>query len=89
MTVSRSNNIKKVIPFIFVVFLLSINPGCDFNERPDSGSDHVIDLEGNWKFSIGDDSAWASPDYNDQDWEEIKVPSSWENEGCFPPTSLP
>ena len=83
MTVSRSNNIKKVIPFIFVVFLLSINPGCDFNERPDSGSDHVIDLEGYWKFSIGDDSAWASPAYNDRDWEEIKVPSNWENEGYY------
>lgn len=38
-------------------------------------------LKGRWLFSIGDDQAWASPNYNDRDWESIRVPSSWENEG--------
>ena len=38
-------------------------------------------LEGKWKFSIGDDKQWALPSYNDKSWEEIKVPSPWENEG--------
>ena len=40
-----------------------------------------IDLEGNWRFSIGDDTVWASPDYDDSDWENIKVPSTWEEQG--------
>jgi sialate O-acetylesterase len=42
---------------------------------------NYIDLEGNWRFSIGDDSTWASPDYNDNNWEKIKVPATWEDQG--------
>lgn len=41
----------------------------------------VKDLRGYWKFSIGDDAAWADPRFDDSSWEEIRVPSSWENEG--------
>jgi sialate O-acetylesterase len=41
----------------------------------------LINLKGLWKFSIGDDIARAKPNFNDQDWEIISVPSSWENEG--------
>ncbi|WP_421876130.1 beta galactosidase jelly roll domain-containing protein [Marinoscillum sp.] len=41
----------------------------------------VVDLRGYWKFSIGDNPRWSSPDYNDQSWEKIFVPSPWENEG--------
>lgn len=41
----------------------------------------VVDLNGSWRFSIGDNEAWASADYNDSNWERIQVPSSWENQG--------
>lgn len=41
----------------------------------------MIDLSGDWRFQIGDDNAWASPDYNDTEWEEIEVPAAWEDEG--------
>lgn len=41
----------------------------------------VVDLSGYWKFSIGDNPRWASPQYNDHSWEKIFVPSPWENEG--------
>jgi len=41
----------------------------------------LINLKGFWKFGIGDDIARAKPNYNDQDWETVSVPSSWENEG--------
>lgn len=41
----------------------------------------VMALEGNWKFSIGDNKKWASPTYNDSDWETIRVPSKWEDQG--------
>jgi hypothetical protein len=43
--------------------------------------DKVIDLKGKWKFSIGDKSAWANPAFDDSGWEEINVPSKWEDEG--------
>jgi sialate O-acetylesterase len=42
---------------------------------------NFLDLEGNWRFSIGDDTAWASPDYDDNYWEKIKVPATWEDQG--------
>ncbi len=41
----------------------------------------IKDLNGRWKFSIGDDQYWASPNYDDSNWESITVPSSWENQG--------
>jgi len=42
-----------------------------------------INLEGEWKFEIGDKEEYASPLFNDSHWEKINVPNSWENEG-FP-----
>ncbi|MFM7486923.1 MAG: hypothetical protein ACKO13_08375, partial [Cytophagales bacterium] len=41
----------------------------------------AIDLEGNWKFHIGDKSAWSDPLFDDDSWETIQVPSPWEDEG--------
>lgn len=41
----------------------------------------IKDLRGQWKFSIGDNPRWASPDFNDEEWQTIFVPSTWENEG--------
>ena len=41
----------------------------------------VISLEGSWRFSIGDDPAWAEPAYDDSDWDRVFVPKSWENNG--------
>lgn len=66
---------------IFLVFYTLA--GCDYVEEKKSSGNLVVDLNGDWKFSIGDDSSWVSADYNDDDWEEIKVPSNWENEGYY------
>lgn len=38
-------------------------------------------LKGSWKFSIGLNEEWVSPKFNDNDWETIKAPSPWENQG--------
>jgi sialate O-acetylesterase len=45
--------------------------------------DRVLNLKGWWKFSIGDDMNWADPSYDDDDWEDIRVPSYWEEEGFY------
>lgn len=42
-----------------------------------------IDLAGSWKFEIGDDSAFAKPDFDDSEWGTVKVPAYWEEQG-FP-----
>lgn len=41
----------------------------------------VKNLEGYWKFALGDDQKRADPDYDDSDWEEILVPGKWEDQG--------
>ena len=41
----------------------------------------VVDLKGQWKYSIGNREIWTRKDYNDQSWDEIKVPERWEDEG--------
>ncbi len=41
----------------------------------------IEDLRGTWKFQIGDDQRWADPSFNDGKWDDIFVPSPWENEG--------
>ena len=40
-----------------------------------------LSLSGYWKFSIGDDSKWASPLYDDAGWDQITIPGQWENQG--------
>ncbi len=41
----------------------------------------IENLNGLWRFNIGDNKRWANPNYNDNDWDPIKVPSRWEDEG--------
>ena len=41
----------------------------------------VKDLKGQWKFSIGDNLSWAEPEFDDSNWETIKVPGAWEMDG--------
>lgn len=43
----------------------------------------LVDLRGHWKFQIGDNSKWADVNFDDSKWQEIFVPSPWEDEG-FP-----
>ncbi|NJO68062.1 MAG: hypothetical protein HC830_01205, partial [Bacteroidetes bacterium] len=47
------------------------------------GSDYrtLVKLNGYWKFNIGDDISWASPTFNDKDWESLYLPKYWEDQG--------
>jgi hypothetical protein len=38
-------------------------------------------LKGEWKFRLGDNLKWADPKLNDNRWDEIYVPATWEDEG--------
>lgn len=59
-----------------LVLLLSVS-----NNAYNQELKKVTDLQREWKFSIGDNNEWSSKDFKDQDWDEIWVPSSWENQG--------
>jgi len=41
----------------------------------------LIELEGRWAFSIGINDEWISPGFDDSDWETIRVPENWEDQG--------
>ena len=43
----------------------------------------IQNLAGSWKFSIGEQDNWKSPNYNDDSWELIRVPSPWEDQGFY------
>lgn len=43
----------------------------------------LVDLQGKWKFSIGDNPERSDPDYDDSHWEKIHVPGSWEKQGFY------
>ncbi len=43
----------------------------------------IVELKGNWKFTIGDNPEWANPTYNDSFWESLRVPSYWEEQGFY------
>ena len=45
------------------------------------GIAQVIDLQGNWKFRVGDKPTWSATKFDDSGWEMISAPSAWEDEG--------
>ncbi|TAJ08158.1 glycoside hydrolase [Marinilabiliaceae bacterium JC017] len=43
--------------------------------------DEVKALSGLWRFTVGDDLAWRLPDYDDSQWDRLRVPGRWEGQG--------
>ena len=44
-------------------------------------ADLDVVLDGEWKFSTGDDPRWALPETSDASWETVKAPCYWESQG--------
>jgi hypothetical protein len=40
-----------------------------------------INLKGKWKIETGDSMLYANPNFDDSDWQTIRVPDAWEGEG--------
>jgi sialate O-acetylesterase len=40
-----------------------------------------FNLQGSWKFRIGDDLSGKEPEFDDSNWDEIFVPAKWEDQG--------
>jgi len=60
---------------IFIAFIFSVITVLGQNNR------QIINLQGKWNFAIGDNMEWSKPHFNDSNWEKIKVPARWEEEG--------
>jgi hypothetical protein len=81
----KTRSIKIIVGVLSALFLLPAG-GCRVEgtqnpENPDPEWKQVINLSGVWKFSVGDNHVWADTGFNDDSWERIEVPSSWENQG--------
>jgi signal transduction histidine kinase len=61
---------------LLLVILVSVS-----SEQEAQAQRDTIVLDGAHKFSPGDDVAWASPDYDDQHWQMVRVPGSWSSQG--------
>jgi sialate O-acetylesterase len=64
----------KFFTFFVLLFILSISANAEDLRK-------IVSLSGYWKFSIGDDSKWANPAFDDSGWDQITVPEPWENQG--------
>jgi hypothetical protein len=76
------NKRKRTQSLILLIVLLSMFTLTTCNiEYHTSGNSYVKELDGQWKFSLGDDLQWMNPEFNDSSWDKIKVPSAWEDDG--------
>ncbi len=68
---------KKYLIYIFpiILFFTSLITAEDWKK--------VVNLKGYWKFCIGDEPAWKESNFNDKNWEDVKVPAYWEDEGFY------
>jgi len=73
-----NNFVVKIKHMIFLLVLITGTSGVNAQNW-----DRISDLSGFWKFTIGDNAEWSKLNFNDNDWEKIYVPSSWENEGFY------
>jgi hypothetical protein len=70
-----------IVFFINLILFSNILPLVAEDGRTESRPQRITDLRGIWKFSIGDEENWKSPDFDDSSWDDMFVPSSWEDEG--------
>ena len=83
----KLSGILILITFLPLITISSlVISGCRLKNNNNNNDDNTdfkteVNLNGEWKFSIGDDTKWIKPEFNDANWENIKVPSPWENEG--------
>lgn len=67
--------------WFFVTFLTIAGMLVGINGLAQDKYDRIVSLHGKWRFNIGDKSLWSDPYFNDKAWEQIYVPSKWEDEG--------
>jgi sialate O-acetylesterase len=70
---------KLILKCLFLFTLATLLFSCEQSVGNDYRT--VVKLNGYWKFSIGDDSTWSSPSFNDESWESIYTPKNWERQG--------
>ena len=63
------------LTYIIITLILIVSPS--FGQKYKT----IKNLSGEWKFSIGDQEEWKQESYNDSEWDKIRVPGAWEDQG--------
>jgi len=69
---------------VFIYFLFFMNMAFFFSATEIHAQKDYIILDGIHKFSSGDNSEWASHQFDDSQWQSINVPGSWQSQGIKP-----
>ncbi|MGE5683372.1 MAG: beta galactosidase jelly roll domain-containing protein [Bacillota bacterium] len=77
-TLSRIKKLINLLNLSLIVSFCCLNLNLSAQQGREK---RYVYLEGKWRFSIGDDKKWSRPDFDDHEWEEIKAPSAWEEQG--------
>lgn len=72
----KASKFCHALPLMLCFFLF-----VDGNEVHSQELNKLVDLRGLWRFTIGNNESWSGINVNTDDWEIVRVPSSWENEG--------
>jgi serine phosphatase RsbU (regulator of sigma subunit) len=43
----------------------------------------TVAIDGGWQFQTGDNNAWAAPEFDDSNWEQIDIAKPWGVQGHF------
>jgi len=68
--------VSRIQIIIFILFMFLLN-GLSAGQKYVK----IEDLNGAWRFNLGDDKKWAIPNFDDSDWDAVDVPSRWEDQG--------
>lgn len=69
------------ILFLFSVFLLSALSGAAQVSDMEKDRMPITELNGVWRFHLGDDPTWAEPGFDDTLWPLIRPDDSWSDQG--------
>jgi hypothetical protein len=78
----KCNDAMKKILMLLVLFLTSVCillPAQNFDLQ--TKGIPAISLDGQWRFHIGDDPAWASPGFDDSQWALLNSTAPWTDQG--------
>lgn len=61
------------------LMLLQLLLGCSSpNDKTQSNNvRQTVDFNANWQFSLGDNKEFATPNFNDSDWQTLNLPHDW------------
>lgn len=68
MRAARYHPVEAMVPFLACALLFASLPA-------------VAVGPAGWRVRIGDDPAWARPDFDDSEWQTVPLPATWEQQG--------